>query len=195
MSTSSTTELLYVPDWPERAEARLLRPWDRPRIRAYMRALGAGAQLLEDQAFDILESTTLENATGHALDQWGDLVGEQRGPLSDNDYRPFILARMLVNRSAGTIDELIEILDICTAPNLYVWHEDNLPAGLYLVVVRNSFMTEARRRRVSRLMEAARPGARHMTVIEAVPDAFGFDDTPYSTVFHSGLSRLVLPFP
>jgi len=194
MASTATTELTYIPDWASRAESRLLRAWDRPRIRALTRALATGAQLHEDQTFDLLVSTTLEDAGGDALDQWGEIVGEQRGPLSDNDYRPFIQARMLVNRTASTIDELLEILDTCTEPNVRVWHEDNFPAGLYLVVERTSWMGEAMRRRVSRLLEQARPGGRHMTVIETVPGHVGFDSDPGSTGLDVGpLSRLILP--
>lgn len=193
-ASTSTTELLHVPDWAARAEARLLRGWDRDRIRAFVRALAAGAQLQEDQSFDLLVSTTLENATGDALDQWGEIVGEQRGPLSDSDFRPFIKARMLVNRGASTIDELIEILETCAAPVVRVWHEDNLPAGIYLVVERSTWMTEPMRRRVSRLMEQARPAGRHMTVIETVPGYLGVIDDGGSTGFDAGpAASLILP--
>lgn len=195
-ASSSTTELLYVPDWAARAEARLLRGWDAPRIRAFVRSLAKGAQLQEDQSFDLLVSTTLENATGQALDQWGEIVGEQRQGLSDADFRPFIKARMLVNRTASTIDEMLEILETCAAPVVRCWHEDNQPAGAYLVVERRAWMAEPMRRRVSRLMEQARPAGRHLTVIETVPGAFGFlDDTGASGLGVGPLSRLVLPLP
>ena len=184
------------------AEARLLVEWRKPRIRALCRALGGGAQAQEDMAFDVQVSTTLEDATGHALDQWGELVGEQRGPLSDNDYRPFIYARLLANRCAGTIDSdeetvgLLEVLEACTGDFVRVWHEDNFPAGLYLVVERRSFMTLPMLRRVSRLMEQVRPAGRHMTVIETVVGGYGFeDDTEAEGLDVGPFSRLVLPLP
>lgn len=196
---SATTQLIYRPDWPDTAALRLLSGWDRPKIRAWMQALGEGAQQQEDDTFDLLTSTIIETATGDALDQWGELVGEQRLGLSDAEYRQFVLARMLVNRSAGNadsapIDDLIEILDVATEPNVDVWHQDNFPAGLYLVTERLTFMTEETRRRVGRLMEDARPGGRHMTVIESVTGGFGFEDDPTAEGFGVGpFSRLIEP--
>lgn len=193
---TSTTELLYVPDWPERAEARLLVEWRKPRIRALCRALGGGAQAQEDMAFDVQVSTTLEDAVGDALDQWGELVGEQRGPLSDNDYRPFIKARMLANRCDGTIDSLLEVLEACAGDFVRVWHEDNFPSGLYLVVERRTWMSTPMLRRVSRLMEQVRPAGRHMTVIETVVGGYGFEDDEEAEGLDVGpFSRLVLPLP
>lgn len=192
---TATTQLQRVPNWGELGQAQLLRSWDKPKIRALIQALGAGVQLQEDLQWDLLVSTGLDEATGHALDQWGDLVGEQRGPLSDQSYRQFIKARLLVNRSSGTVDELLEILDVATQPNVGVFHEDNLPAGVYLQVERNSFMGDAEYRRVARLMEDARPGGRHLSVIEALSGGFGFeaDETAegYNTGVYSRLVRIV----
>jgi len=189
---TATTQVQHVPDWPTRGEDRLLRSWDRPRIRALVEALGEGAQLQEELAWDLLVSTGLDEATGDALDQWGALVGEQRLGLADNDYRQFILARMLVNRSSGTVDELVEILEVAAAPVLDVQHQDNLPAGIYLVVTRNTWLTEGARRRVARLMEAARPAGRHVSVIESLPLGFGFADDPDAGGYDEGTySRLI----
>lgn len=196
---SATTQLIYRPDWPDTAALRLLSGWDKPKIRAWMQALGEGAQLQEDQSFDLITSTVLGLATGDALDQWGELVDEQRLGLGDTEYRQFILARMLVNRSNGNpdsapIDDLIEILEVASQPNAAVFHQDNFPAGFYLVTVRLTFMADETRRRVGRLMEAARPGGRHMTVIETVVDGFGFEDDPLAAGFDIGpFSRLVEP--
>lgn len=189
---SATTELQRVGNWSQHAEDRLLRPWDRERIRALVEAFGAGAQAQEEMSWDVLVSTGLDEATGDALDQWGELVGEQRGGLSDSDFRQFILARMLVNRSSGLIDELLEILDVATQPNVGVWHQNNFPAGFYLVVDRQAFMSEATRRRVARLMEDARPAGRHMSVIEALSGGFGFADDDSAEGYGVGpFSRLI----
>lgn len=189
---TATTELQHVPDWGDKGVDRLLHPWDKPKIRELVQAFGDGVQLHEEETWDLLVSTGLAEATGDALDQWGDLVGEQRGAVGDTSYRQFILARMLVNRSSGTVDELLEILDVATQPNGGTYHQDNLPAGIYLTVERDSFMGAATRRRVARLMEAARPAGRHMTLIEALTGAFGFDDDDDAAGFGVGpLSRLI----
>lgn len=189
---TATTQIAKVNDWPDRGVDRLLVAWDKPRIRALVASLGTGVQEQEELAWDILVSTGLDEASGDALDQWGEVVGEQRGPLSDNDYRQFILARMLVNRSSGTVDELLEILDVATQPNVSVAHLDNLPAGFYLTVERQSFLAEPTRRRVARLMEDARPAGRHMSVVESLVGGFGFrDDTTAEGYGVGPFSRLI----
>lgn len=192
--TTSTTQVLHVPDWPDRAEDRLLRAWDKPRIRALLLALGTGIQAQEEMAWDVLVSTQLESATGVSLDQWGAIVGEQRGPLSDSEYRRFIMVRMLVNRCNGSVDSLIEILDLATQPNSEVLHLDNFPAGLYLQVTRKTWMTAPMLRRVGRLMEDVRPAGRHMTCIETVEGGFGFEGSDYSAGYNEGpFARLIIP--
>lgn len=195
--TSDTTQLIYEPDWAGRAEQRLLVPWRKPRIRAFVRALAAGVQLHEDQVFDLIAGTDLDVATGHALDQWGELVGEQRLGLSDNEYRQFVKARMLVNRSASTTDELIEILEVAAAPMVGVFHEHTDPATIILTVVRNGFVTEPVRRRIARLMQDASPSGRRLVVIEALAGGFGFDGTDYGTTGfdRGGYARLILGDP
>lgn len=171
---SSTTQLIYIPDWPTQLEKRLLVPWQTPKIRALARAAGDAAQILEDECFDLIASTGIYEAAGDALDQWGELVGEQRGPLSDNEYRQFILARMLCNRCWGTVEELRAILDIITEDNVEILHQDNFPAGFYLVAMRRDFMIDQHRRRVARMMEDVRPVAKSMSLVEAVVGGFGW---------------------
>lgn len=197
--SDDTTRFIYVPDWSERACNRLLVKWRKPRMQALAQALGYGAQVLEDMQFDVLVSTTLDSATGDALDKWGEVVGEDRGPLTDSEYRQFIKARMLVNKSGKVddaspppIDQLIEILDVATQPNEGVRFLSNFPAGFYLQVTRSTFLSDEARRRVSRLMEDARPAGRHMTVIEALVNGFGFAGDPDAEGFSIGpFSRLL----
>lgn len=195
LNGSSTTQLVYVPDWAERAEARLLVPWRKPKIRALIRALGTGAQTHEDQCMDLIASTGLEEATGHALEQWGDLVGEQKLGLSDTEYRQFIRARMLVNRCSGTVDELLEILALAAGPDASAYHTSVPPATYVLTVVRKSFMSAQARRRVARMMKQAAPAGRRMVVIEALDGGFGWSgspDIPTTGYDRGGLSRLIV---
>jgi len=186
MTTSATTQLLHVPDWPERAANRLRTPWRGDRNGALLAAIGEGAQLHEDIAFDLVVGTTLEAATGHALGQWGELVGEQRLGLSDSEYRPFIQARMLVNRCTGVVDELIQILTIAAGPDATVYHTTTAPGSVY-TVVRRSFLSASSRRRVARLFRAAAPAGRPTVVVEALAGGFGWTATPDFAV--SGYSR------
>lgn len=172
----STIQVEYIADHADRAIARIRTPWRGPRFKALVGALAAGVQLHEDICIDLLEGTTLEYATGHALDQWGELVNEPRLGLSDNEYRPFIQARMLVNRCTGTTEEMLEILRLAAGPDVQVFHEPQPPIGCIFLIVRQSFLSDAAMRRVARLMSDARPAWREVAVIEAVSGGFGWKD-------------------
>lgn len=192
---SGTLQYIRVPDWSDRAQQRLLVPWRKPRIMAFVSALAEGVQAHEDLTFDVLASTGLEEAGGHALDQWGELVGEQRLGLSDNEYRPFIKARMLVNRCDGTVDALLHLLETAAGPVIGVFHTDVQPATYVLVAERSSFLTAAARRRVARLMQAAAPAGRRLIVIEALHGGFGWPDSPdilTSGYSAGGFARLIV---
>ncbi len=189
---TATTETLYISDWVDRAGARILVNWDKPRIRALVAALATGQQAREDEQFDLLLSVAIQDSTGDLLDKWGEAVGEQRLGLSDNEFRPFVLARMLANTCDGSIDKLIQLFRAATQPNVDVFYLSVFPAGFELNVVRPLPMSEAVSRRVARMMEDARPGGKHMTLIEAVPGYFGFEQNPDALGLNQGLLAQVI---
>lgn len=85
---------------------------DQPRLQGALEALLDEVQNLEDVSFEVLTERWPLTAIGTQLDTIGKIVGQERGELSDDQYRLFILARILVNRSNGRIEELIDILEI-----------------------------------------------------------------------------------
>ena len=64
---------------------------------------------LESTLLALLVQRNVSNAIGAQLDVLGRIVDEDRNGLSDDDYRRFIGAKILVNRSSGTFPELIRI--------------------------------------------------------------------------------------
>ncbi len=151
---------------------------DKPRIRALIQALALGVQCLEDDMFGVLISTPLDVATGDALNQWGALVGEPRGGLTDEDYRVFIDARVLVNISEGTPDELIEIFRRITAPQISIRYVQLPKATFGIWVFRDAPMGDNRARRVASMMRDAKPGGVEMILVEEVSGYFGFNGDP-----------------
>ncbi len=186
-------DVVYIPDHRAIAASRLLSQFrDKPRMVSLIRAMAAGAQAFEDDAFGVLVSTTLPLATNNDLDHWGALVGERRGTLNDATYRTFISARILVNKSRGTRDELIRILQIITAPSEVV-HTDLFPACFQFVVLRQAYMGDAHYFRVGETMRAVKPGGVCMLITEAVPGYFGFTPDPNAQPLDiGGFSRLVV---
>lgn len=170
--------IAYRPDW--NSYVRTLVPSQYralPKWSALLAVLGALAQQREDIFFGVLSGTLLDNARGHALDQWGDVVGESRGALTDDaDYRRFIRGRMLVNRCQGTIGELVAIYALITDA-VEVRYQPLFPAGLQLYTIRRTWMSEPIHRRVVLMMQDAVPAARTLWMLEALVGFYGFAET------------------
>lgn len=57
--------------------------------------------------FDMLD---LQQATGRTLDLYGDMLGQKRGALNDEQYRMFILRKVGINAAQGNYGTVINIL-------------------------------------------------------------------------------------
>ncbi len=170
----STTQLTLVGDHPDRAVANALAQ-DRcsPRYASLVAAMGEGVQLQEEQFFDLLVGRGLNLATGASLEQWGAIVGEERGGLNDDDYRRFIKARILANLSDGKPDELLTIFAIITAPS-QVRYFIHPPAAFRLQATRDEALADAMVRRVGRMMRSVKPAGVAMVLTEALPGSILF---------------------
>lgn len=102
--------LAHVTDHEDRGAALLTEQFKRrPKIVAWLKSYLAQVQQLEDAAWTLREQRALATAQGTNLDVLGALVGQPRGGRSDELYRVWIGARMLVNRSAGKASQIIAI--------------------------------------------------------------------------------------
>lgn len=163
----------YQPDQAGETR-RLLYSQDRHRVRlnALVAAYGAAFQLAEDTLYSIRENSRLPYATGDALDQWGALVGEARLGLDDNVYRGFISARIVANRSDGSLPSLAQVLALITDP-LEIRGYELYPSLVVLQILRGTFMEDEVKARVRRFMGRIKPGGRALEVVEALAPAFG----------------------
>lgn len=185
--------LAYQPDWVGRVREIVPSQFrDLPRWASVLAALGAEAQRAEDLLFGVLSGTLLDNARGHALDQWGDLVTEPRGALTDDHvYRRFIRARILASRSAARPGELATILTLLTEPES-IRYVPIYPGCFVLVIVRREWLEEPIRRRVRLLMEDAFPEGRVGYIVEALLGYFGFAEDDSARGFGLGLYARIL---
>lgn len=83
----------------------------RPNWQAFARILGERSQAVEHTLADLHFDCELALAEGVNLEQWGALVGEQRGGLDDRDYRRIIRARRIADDSKGQVESLIRVVD------------------------------------------------------------------------------------
>jgi hypothetical protein len=80
-----------------------------PNVQALAMAWLTEFQGIENAAFGVIYGRLLKYAVGETLDELGDLVGQLRGGLPDNQYRIAIGLKILANASSGTPEDLLEI--------------------------------------------------------------------------------------
>ena len=98
----------------------LLSVWkDREKFVAWTKTYVKQVQDLEDAIWTVLVRQGLEEiwpgsgfADGISLDEIGAIVGEKRAGKTDEDYLPFLRAKVKANKSDGHVEQLIEILDL-----------------------------------------------------------------------------------
>jgi hypothetical protein len=103
---------------------------DKPILYAWAKVYLRQVQLLEDAIWDVILRRTLEKAVGAQLDTIGQLVDEKRRDRTDELYRVFIGAKILVNRSKGSTKDILDLLAVITATALRF--KEFKPACLYV---------------------------------------------------------------
>lgn len=155
--------------------------YEAERLEAFVRALGHGVQVLEDRIAERHLSLSLAGASGADLDILGTLVGERRDGLSDGAYRRFIAARLLANKSQGTSDELIKILQLCTGSELLAIYTLSGLAEFHLYFLSATALPAELVDRVSRLLVAVKPAGVTMLLVEVLQPSTGDPSSPVFT--------------
>lgn len=176
----------HIDDHVARALARLTSPIDGPNIQALVSVLATRSQDVEDLLCGLIILRFLEFADGVNLDQYGAILGEPRAGWDDVTYRRLLRARVLTNRSEGTIDEVTKILALLVGvePVRYL---SSYAAGLELHYTRAEPTTPAFRAKVARQMTSVIPaGVKLHSIIESGPAYFGFEGDPDAQPFNVG---------
>lgn len=117
----------YVAD----GQALLISQYQQPKIRAVLAAYLKRLQECEDAAFTMLLAMSIDAATGDLLDKYGILVGEPRIARADVDYRLALRIRIRVNRSAGRVTDILDVLALTALDYSFAEH---FPAGFRIEV-------------------------------------------------------------
>lgn len=105
---------------------RLISPFiGKPNIEKFITVFANECQRFEDIAFDLIKKRFLANAYGSTLDLIGQSIGQNRPllsviPMTDDTYRSLIYAKIAENTSNGTREELINILRLLGANDIYI---------------------------------------------------------------------------
>lgn len=101
----------------------------KPRIVSLTSIYLKQIQEAEDALSDLLTETDLDNAADIHLDNIGAIVGEPRLGRSDSQYRTAIRARILLNISNGTIEDMIALVIASTGLPVTIEITEYFPAS------------------------------------------------------------------
>lgn len=104
-----------------------------PRFETLMRILTDQVQEIEVVLWDLLTERALNTAIGVQLDVIGRIVGQGRLGLEDDDYRVLLQARILVNRSDGEIETMLQLVRLMVDPDDDTTLTEPEPASMLIV--------------------------------------------------------------
>ncbi len=81
-------------------------------IRKLLTALLTPIQDVESALQQLLTERSVDTAVGDQLDVIGIIVGQQRLGMDDDDYRRVIRTRISVNRSKGTVSDVLGVTNL-----------------------------------------------------------------------------------
>lgn len=170
--------LSFIPNYRDRAYDDLFSQLrEQPRIRALIGAVMGGIQELEEEAMDTLLGFRVGSALGDQLDIIAEIVGEQRGGLSDTSLRRIVRARIAANRSNGSIADMENVFALATTgpdPEDFVRIYDKYPASFRGEVVSVRSLTPEEEIRAGRLVQIAKPLGVGASLVSSSPDALRF---------------------
>jgi hypothetical protein len=151
-----------------------------------------------EQAYnDLLRNRSIDTGVGNSLDIIGRIVGQPRIGLAigdDDTYRRYLRARVLVNRSDGSADDLIGVVqaalsDYAPALNVHVYPGDVVGTGIAMIVVQleGVFINDTIATVLLDLLRAAASGGVRVILrygVSTYANAFRLDSGPGLDVGH-----------
>jgi hypothetical protein len=116
----------------ERGLSRLLEQYkDKPRLAALIKSYLGEVQVLSDATWETLVSRLIDDAVGEQLTVLSRLVGETERFEDDERQRVLVRARIAVNRSDGTLNDVIRVAEIIFGLTPLIGE----PGNAYIVVI------------------------------------------------------------
>lgn len=159
----------------------------KPKILALTTVYIQQLQELEDALSDLLTETNLGNAVGIHLDNIGAIVGELRLGRSDSQYRIAISARILLNTSNGTIEDVIALAIASTEILLTIEITEYFPASFNARIVEVIDPLVVDTDAIAAIISSGKPGGvgGHLDFFEGTGTPFQFDG-PTGSGFDEG---------
>ena len=83
---------------------------DQPNFEAWLSTILAEIQELEDVGAQIALLRSIDDSSDIQLDEIGAIPGQPRNALDDANYRAAIRAKILINKSGGTGDDILRVV-------------------------------------------------------------------------------------
>jgi hypothetical protein len=147
----------------------------QPRIQAFLRILLDQLQSIEDVTYDVLAGIWPLTAVGAQLDVLGRIVRQDRGSLTDDEYRLFILGRIFVNKMSGAAPEYYDLLEILGITE-QIYYDELYPAFFRIDCTDCSYG-----KLIGQLCHDAKPAGTDLLWVyndELEEDSFAFSATP-----------------
>jgi hypothetical protein len=147
--------LEHIPDHQARAVARLVEHFrSGATMPKLVRAMTAENQVIEDVLRDLILKRRLDTAIGAQLDVIGRIVGQPREGRSDDVYRIWISARIRLNKTSGTGEDILAIFSAVTQGSTALVLEEQFPAAFVLRIGSASIVPPAELAAIARLAKA-----------------------------------------
>lgn len=164
-----------ITDHADRAVQRLAQQFRKPKIEAFLRCLIDPLQILENVSWQLLTEKSVDNAIGAQLDMIGAIVRQPRAGFNDDDYRRLIRARISVNKSNGTVRDIIRVARLVIDDvNVAVEVKQSYPAAVVVKANDAAVTTGVAELLISFLLKTVAAGVRVLFHYTTTPPAAAF---------------------
>jgi len=124
-------------------------------LKALARSYAAQIQAIEDATFEVILERVLDAAVGVQLETIGAIVGQPRTTADDAEYKTAIRARIAINLSDSTAEDLINVATLILTGGENFEVRDEPPAQIRITITDPLTLTPAL---VHALLESADAG-------------------------------------
>lgn len=169
----------YVDSWQKRLRKRLY--WQFKDVADWVAMadmIAVQAQDMEDATQAVLTITSIDDSVGPQLDVIGRVVKQDRLGASDAVYRMYLKAKILVNRSGGTVENIYAVFNALLGELGYEIHTH--PVKTFVMNIGTAITAAQAKIAALFLRDAKEAGARGIMQFHSVPTGqlFTFDVGP-----------------